>query len=66
MKYNAVHDHVVGIDMALKDLIRQSHDLDIHAQDPVDRSIVVVGVGGRGSSGGGVGGGCGSGLGFRS
>lgn len=65
MKYNAVHDHVVGIDLALKDLIRQSDDLDIHAQDPVDRSIVAIGVGGS-SSRDGVGSGCGSGLGVCS
>lgn len=66
MKYNAVHDHVVSIDLAFKDLIRQSHDFDIHAQDPVDRPIVAVGVDGRGSYRGGVGGGRSSDLGFRS
>lgn len=70
MKYNAVHDHVVGIDLALMDLIRQCHDLDIHAQDPVDRPTVVGGaVGSRGSSHDGgvgrIGGSCG-GLGVSS
>lgn len=66
MKYNAVHDHVVGIDLAFKDFICQSHDFDIHAQDPVDHPIVAVGIGGCGSCRGDVGGGRGCGLGVRS
>ena len=36
MKYDAVHDHVKGIDLALVDLVRLGDDLDVLAQDPVD------------------------------
>lgn len=38
MKYNAVHENIVGVDLALKDLVRLGDDLDMFAQNPVDAS----------------------------
>lgn len=38
MKYNAVHENIEGVDLALKDLVRLGDDLDMFAQDPVDAS----------------------------
>lgn len=38
MKYNAVHKNIIGVDLALKDLVRLCDDLDMFAKDPLDAS----------------------------